>query len=270
MVADTAERALSSLPNNLSLTITHRGFHAPGCTFDLEHESMQLLAAAHEKLNGEKPKPVALTATTDARFFRLDANMPVTCYGPHADNIHGVDESVSIASMTRVATVMAQFIVDWCGVEPLEATLQNTVCRHRTRLSEIDATTNSCNTARALGAHLPLRNLPPWHLTVAPSCVVCLLAVMCLAPLSWSAAALADDKPVSGGTLNMLVQPEPPTLMLGLNQLGPTQFVAGKIYQSLLTYGPDLEASSFACQVMDHLARRPDLYLRAAVRRQVA
>jgi peptide/nickel transport system substrate-binding protein len=39
----------------------------------------------------------------------------------------------------------------------------------------------------------------------------------------------------------MLVQPEPPSLMLGLNQLGPTQFAASKIYQSLLTYGTDLK-----------------------------
>lgn len=39
----------------------------------------------------------------------------------------------------------------------------------------------------------------------------------------------------------MIVQPEPPSLMLGLNQLGPTQFAASKIYQSLLTYGPDLK-----------------------------
>jgi len=53
--------------------------------------------------------------------------------------------------------------------------------------------------------------------------------------------ALAQDKPVSGGTLNMIVQPEPPSLMLGLNQLGPTQFAASKIYQSLLTYAPDLK-----------------------------
>ena len=53
--------------------------------------------------------------------------------------------------------------------------------------------------------------------------------------------ATAQDKPVSGGTLNVVVQPEPPALMLGLNQLGPTQFPAGKIYQSLLIYGPDLK-----------------------------
>jgi acetylornithine deacetylase len=117
-VAAAAERALARLPSNLSLSIGHQGFHAPGCTFDLEHESMQLLAHAHEKINGSKPVHLALTATTDARFFRLDAQMPVTCYGPKAENIHGVDEAVSIASMQRVAAVMAQFIVDWCGVEP--------------------------------------------------------------------------------------------------------------------------------------------------------
>ena len=44
-----------------------------------------------------------------------------------------------------------------------------------------------------------------------------------------------------GGTLNSIVQPEPPTLILGINQQGPTQTVAGKIYQSLLTYGFDLK-----------------------------
>ena len=50
--------------------------------------------------------------------FRLMTDLPVTCYGPEARNIHGIDESVSIASMKRVATAMAQFIVDWCGVAP--------------------------------------------------------------------------------------------------------------------------------------------------------
>lgn len=44
-----------------------------------------------------------------------------------------------------------------------------------------------------------------------------------------------------GGTLTGIVQPEPPTLMLGLNQQAPTIFVAGKIYQSLMTYTKDLK-----------------------------
>jgi peptide/nickel transport system substrate-binding protein len=44
-----------------------------------------------------------------------------------------------------------------------------------------------------------------------------------------------------GGTLNVLVQPEPPTLMLGINQQGPVELVGSKIYQTLLTYGFDLK-----------------------------
>ncbi|MBL8698037.1 MAG: ABC transporter substrate-binding protein [Alphaproteobacteria bacterium] len=44
-----------------------------------------------------------------------------------------------------------------------------------------------------------------------------------------------------GGTLNVLVQPEPPTLMLGINQLGPVELVGSKIYQTLLTYDFDLK-----------------------------
>lgn len=43
------------------------------------------------------------------------------------------------------------------------------------------------------------------------------------------------------GTLNAIVQPEPPILVLGLNGQAPTQYVASKIYEGLLTYGADLK-----------------------------
>src|SRR3546814_11972420 len=39
----------------------------------------------------------------------------------------------------------------------------------------------------------------------------------------------------------MIVQPGPPILIPALNQHAPTQFVAGKIYESLLTYSFDLK-----------------------------
>lgn len=45
----------------------------------------------------------------------------------------------------------------------------------------------------------------------------------------------------SGGRLDVVVQPEPPSLMLGLVQNGPTQLVAGDIYESLLRYDTDLQ-----------------------------
>ena len=52
---------------------------------------------------------------------------------------------------------------------------------------------------------------------------------LALAPTS----ALAHKR---GGTLNAILNPEPPLLVLGLNQQAPTQVVAGKIYQGLLRY----------------------------------
>ena len=49
---------------------------------------------------------------------------------------------------------------------------------------------------------------------------------------------LAQAKP--GGTINALVQPEPPSLMMGITQNGPTQLIAGNIYEGLLRYDEKL------------------------------
>ena len=55
-----------------------------------------------------------------------------------------------------------------------------------------------------------------------------------------ASAALAQE-PAAGGTLHVVVNPEPPMLMQGLNQNGPTNMIAGNIYESLLRFSPELE-----------------------------
>lgn len=60
--------------------------------------------------------------------------------------------------------------------------------------------------------------------------------------------ALAQD---AGGRLDIVVQPEPPGLVLGLVQNGPTQLVAGDIYESLLRYNGDLEPEPSLAQSWD-------------------
>ena len=55
-----------------------------------------------------------------------------------------------------------------------------------------------------------------------------------------SAAALAQE-PKSGGIVNAVIQPEPPGLMMGLVQNGPTQMISGNIYEGLLRYSPKLQ-----------------------------
>lgn len=64
-----------------------------------------------------------------------------------------------------------------------------------------------------------------------------LLLAFMLAAMSGSALA---QEPQKGGTLNMVVQPEPPTVMLGINKLGPVSFVGSKIYEGLINLAPDM------------------------------
>ena len=61
----------------------------------------------------------ASTATTDARSFHLYGGTPAVCFGPLAENEHGVDERVHLPSMTTTAQAIALFIADWCGVAPV-------------------------------------------------------------------------------------------------------------------------------------------------------
>lgn len=55
----------------------------------------------------------------------------------------------------------------------------------------------------------------------------------------FSAASAWAQTP--GGTLNLIVQPEPITLNPGVNRLGPATFLGYKIYDSLIGYTPDLK-----------------------------
>jgi len=70
--------------------------------------------------NNAKLELKPITCTCDARFYSSlyqdPAKVAVTCYGPEATNIHGVDESVSLKSMRDVTATMALFIRDWCGL----------------------------------------------------------------------------------------------------------------------------------------------------------
>lgn len=116
LVATRIRSTVSRIGGDLKVEIFYKGFHAPGAEFDLNVPVLTVLAGAHEKIHGVTPPSIATTATTDARHFRLLLDVPVTCYGPLARNIHGVDEAVSIESMQKVSATLAVFLQDWCGV----------------------------------------------------------------------------------------------------------------------------------------------------------
>ena len=111
------------LRNNMPEVVYH-GFQAEGYALSEDRsqtaaQAIGALEAAHGTVNGAALDRLAITATTDARFFGLYADTPALVYGPKAEAIHGFNERVELESMRRVTQATALFIADWCGLEPV-------------------------------------------------------------------------------------------------------------------------------------------------------
>ena len=116
-----AARENAFLRNSLPEIVYH-GFHAEGYALsrDSSARAASAIAAldkAHLSVSGEILQREAITATTDARFFGLYADMPALVYGPRAEAIHGFNERVDLESMRRITKATAVFIADWCSTE---------------------------------------------------------------------------------------------------------------------------------------------------------
>jgi acetylornithine deacetylase len=96
--------------------VLYDGFQCEGYELARDAPLVEGLAAACARVTGQPPPLFASTATTDARTFQLTGDTPAVCFGPHAENEHGVDERVYLPSVTTTAQAIALFIADWCGV----------------------------------------------------------------------------------------------------------------------------------------------------------
>jgi len=98
--------------------VVYHGFQAEGYVLENADEPISVLESSHSAVFGQPLERMAVTGTTDARFFGLYAGIPALVYGPIADSIHGFDERVDLASVNRITKSIALFIADWCGTEP--------------------------------------------------------------------------------------------------------------------------------------------------------
>lgn len=105
--------------SGVNYRIVYGGFHAEGFVVDMEQPVVRTLLECHSAVRQAQASTVALTATTDARFFHLYGDIPSTCYGPRGGGAHGIDEWVSIESMLDITAVYALFIARWCGLNRL-------------------------------------------------------------------------------------------------------------------------------------------------------
>jgi len=95
------------------------GFQAEGYVLGPDVDpALAVMQTAYGQVFGEgKPLPEQkLTALTDTRFYGLYYDIPSFCIGPIAENIHGFDERVDLASVRDCTVMLALFIAQWCGL----------------------------------------------------------------------------------------------------------------------------------------------------------
>jgi acetylornithine deacetylase len=95
--------------------VRYDGFACEGAAVDSAEPVVTVLGDAYARVHGERPALQATTATTDVRHF-VRAGIPAVCFGPRGERIHGIDERVSLRSVTESAQVLGLFIRDWCGL----------------------------------------------------------------------------------------------------------------------------------------------------------
>lgn len=99
------------------VTVEFRGFHADPCVFDMGSPIAQLAMRSYAEVAGVELRRYPATGLTDGRFFTLHQGTPVACFGPDAQDIHGIDESVGLDSMHDITRSIALCMAEWCGVE---------------------------------------------------------------------------------------------------------------------------------------------------------
>jgi acetylornithine deacetylase len=113
-----AEAARGERLRGARVKLEFKGFMADPCAFDTEAEIVKLARRAHAEATGGTLRDYPATGLTDGRHFVLHGGTPVACFGPDAQEIHGIDESVGLDSMHGITRTIALLMAEWCGVEP--------------------------------------------------------------------------------------------------------------------------------------------------------
>lgn len=97
--------------------VVFNGFFVEGYVLEAGSEAEAVLGRAHARAIGSPLQSFTSPSYLDTRVHALYDRVPALCYGPTAQNIHGFDERVSLASVQRCTTAMALFVAEWCGTE---------------------------------------------------------------------------------------------------------------------------------------------------------
>ena len=96
-------------------SVVTSGLRARGYVLEESHELVEAMSAAHLDAHGVRPRTYSLGSTTDARTYLNDFGVPALCFGAVAHDIHGVDESVELASIVAGARTLSRFLLTRFG-----------------------------------------------------------------------------------------------------------------------------------------------------------
>ncbi len=90
------------------------GFRAHGYVIEPNHPLVSLIASSYTAITGQPARFTPMFGTADARYF-ADDGTPAVYLGPGGGGMHAPDEWVDLASVHRVAQILARTIVNWSG-----------------------------------------------------------------------------------------------------------------------------------------------------------
>jgi len=112
-----AEAAKHERLRGAQVKLEFKGFMADPCIFDTDAAIVHLARRSYAEVTGGSLRDYPATGLTDGRHFVLYQNTPVACFGPDAQDIHGIDENVGLESMHGITRTIALTMAEWCGVE---------------------------------------------------------------------------------------------------------------------------------------------------------
>jgi acetylornithine deacetylase len=115
---NAAARQHSFLDKNKPV-VEWSGFQCEGYELTGAVEPEAALQRCYDAVYGGDLPELAFTATTDTRYYGLNAAIPSLCFGASAQRMHGFNECVELDSLRKATATMALFIADWCGIEKI-------------------------------------------------------------------------------------------------------------------------------------------------------
>jgi len=91
----------------------------PPSDIPVDHEGCKAIAESYRRIMKREPVYSGVKAVVDTTWF-MKKGVPAVMFGPgnaFTDNVHGIDESISIQTIKDCCKIYVDIVSDWCGIK---------------------------------------------------------------------------------------------------------------------------------------------------------